>query len=303
MLAALDTCLSHISRTPASQQGGTAGETAAGETGVGGEAAVKAPNFAGCVIEAVDTHAPMKDEGYFVDGVHPNARGADLLARTVAPALSAVLARVQQEAALSPKTTAERKQQEQPAAAADKTAGKTAVGRKLLAEAGQMWTFPPHRFSSQAGAWVPVSPNHQSYEHPILPPVQPERTRSNQPTAKLLTWNVWFDQRDAAQWVEKIGEIISEQNPDIIALQEVTFGRFGSGLVWFGLGAQLGVVFRHPRIPVYLHHCSCAPNKPNQPAKSQVTPWINKLLLAQPWSRGYYATDPAGEHLAGMLCC
>jgi len=70
------------------------------------------------------------------------------------------------------------------------------------------WPFRPYKFNVHDKKWESVQ-QHQQHEQ--LPQ-----------QLKLLTYNVLFDNYNLENRMQAIGEIITSEDPDIIALQEIS---------------------------------------------------------------------------------
>jgi len=74
------------------------------------------------------------------------------------------------------------------------------------------WPFSPCKFNANSNTWERVS-QYQPQEQPPPPGEQ---------QLKLLTFNVLFDDQNLQNRMKAIADIITSEDPDIIALQEVT---------------------------------------------------------------------------------
>lgn len=74
-----------------------------------------------------------------------------------------------------------------------------------MKQSGEVWTFSPHRWDGKE--WVNANTSCK------------DKLKSE---FTILTWNVWFDTKNGAERMAAIGSIITNLNPDLIAMQEAT---------------------------------------------------------------------------------
>ena len=74
---------------------------------------------------------------------------------------------------------------------------------------GNIWQYPAHVWDEEELQWVKTE-------------AKSDNNIYNNDSLKVLSYNVWFDQLFLQERMAAVGQIISDIDPDVIALQEVT---------------------------------------------------------------------------------
>lgn len=81
--------------------------------------------------------------------------------------------------------------------------------------------YPQNRFANAAWCFRPAFWNKTSMRWEWAPEADPYDAFTS-PTLTIISYNVWFDNTEVVKRMEALGDLISQYNPDLIALQEMT---------------------------------------------------------------------------------